>query len=291
MLLSTQISGVCSRFGFERGVEILHEAGYDCLDLSMFEMIRDDAAFCQPNWREIAEQRRKFCDERGIVFNQSHAPFAFAWGNHDIRDTIAKPRVEQSIEIAGIMGVKVAVVHPLHWFDYKGHEEEIHHINLDYYNELIPVARNAGVKVALENMWQKEVKRRCISDDVASRAEEHARFIDEIDSEWVVACLDVGHSSLIGEEAEDTIRILGKDRLKALHVHDNCYTNDDHQLPGLGKMNWNNIMGALKEIGYTGELTYEADGFLRYFENDYIPQACKFMEQTGRYLLSKLDKE
>ena len=289
MLLSTQISGVCGRFGFEKGVEILHDAGYDCLDLSMFEMVRDDSAFVQDNWREITENRKKFCDERGIVFNQSHAPFSFNWANPEIAEKVAKPRIERSVEIAGMMGVKVAVVHPIHWFEYKGHEAEARQINLDYYRGLIPLARNAGVKIAIENMWQKEVKRKCISDDVGSRAADLASYVDEIDSEWIVACLDVGHCSLIGEEAQDAIRLLGRDRLKALHTHDNGYTGDDHQLPGLGKMDWDAIMQALKDIGYEGELTYEADGFLRNFKNDYIPQAVKFMEQTGRYLISKIN--
>ena len=289
MLLSTQISGVCSRFGFEKGVEILHDAGYDCLDLSMFEMVRDDATWVQPDWRETAERRRKFCDERGIVFNQSHAPFSFNWANNDLAENIAKPRIERSIEIAGLMGVKIAVVHPIHWFEYKGHEEEARRINLEYYRGLIPVARNAGVKIAVENMGQKEVKRKCISDDVGSRVADLASYIDELDSEWIVACLDLGHCSLIGEEAQDAIRYLGKDRLKALHTHDNSYTGDDHQLPGMGKMDWNAIMQALKDIGYEGELTYEADGFLRNFQNDYIPQAVKFMVQTGRYLISKIE--
>ena len=288
MLLSTQISGVCGRFGFEEGVKILHNAGYDCLDLSMFEMVRDDAAFCQPDWRETAEKRRAFCDANGIVFNQAHAPFNFNWANETIKEQVAKPRIERSIEIAGIMGVRDIVVHPLHWFPYKGFEAEARQMNLDYYRGLIPIARNAGVRIAFENMWQKEVKRKCISDDVGSRAADLASYIDEINSEWVVACLDVGHSSLIGEEAQDAIRLLGADRLKCLHVHDNDYQGDRHMLPGIGNMDWDAIMLALKEIGYEGELTYEADGFLRGFKNDYIPQVVKFMEQTGRYLLAKI---
>lgn len=288
MYLSTQTSGVCSRFGFEAGVKILHDAGYDFLDYSMFDMVSDASALVQPDWREVTERRKKYCDENGIFFNQSHAPFSFNWANPEICEKVAKPRIEQSIEISGMMGVRVAIVHPLHWFPFKGFEKEAREMNLAYYRGLIPVARNAGVKIGFENMWQKEVKRKCISDDVGSRAADLASYIDEIDSEWVTACLDLGHVSLIGEEAEDAIRLLGHDRLGALHVHDNSYTGDDHLLPGQGKMNWDAIMAALKEIDYTGDFTYEADGFLRNWKNDYIPQAVKFMEQTGRYLLAKI---
>lgn len=288
MLLSTQISNVVGRLGFEEGISLLHRVGYDALDLSLFEMVRDDSRYVAGDWRALCRERRAFADKCGIVFNQSHAPFAFKWADARVAEEIAKPRIVDSIEISAIMGVKIAVVHPIHHTPYKGHEDELREINLAYYRSLIPVAREFGVKIAMENMWQIEVKRRCISDDVGSRAAELAGYIDAIDSEWVVACLDVGHSSLVGEEAQDAIRTLGHDRLRALHIHDNDYQGDRHTIPFLGNMDWNAIMAALADIDYQGEFTYEADAFLRHFPLDYLERAAKFMEQGGRYLLSKL---
>ncbi len=268
---------------------MLQKAGYDCLDLSMFEMARDpNCIWNQDNWRETAKSRRAWADDHGIVFNQAHAPFSFNWADENVHKNVADPLVNRSIEIASILGAKLIVVHPLHWFAYKGYEAEARQMNLDYYRSLIPLAEKCNIEIGFENMWQKEVKRKCISDDVASRAADLASYIDEIDSKYIRACLDVGHCSLVGEEAEDAIRILGADRLHALHVHDNSYTGDDHTLPFLGKMNWDEIMKALKDIGYTGELTYEADGFLRNMPNDYMQQAANFMAQTGRFLLSKI---
>lgn len=291
MILSTQTSNFVARYGFEQGTKLLMEAGYDALDLSLFDMVQDSSPWNAENWRELAEERRAWADANGVVFNQAHAPFSFNWANDDIHYKVANPRIERSIEIAAIMGAKVIVIHPLHWFPYKGFEAEARQMNLDYYRSLIPLAEKCGIILGFENMWQKEVKRKCISDDVGSRAADLASYIDEIDSPWVKACLDVGHCSLIGEEAEDAIRLLGHDRLYALHVHDNNYTADDHTLPGLGRMNWPEIMKALKDIDYVGELTYEADGFLRNWKNDYAPKAAAFMVQTGRYLISLAEKE
>ena len=287
MLISTQTGVAVGRLGFEQGVLMLKNAGYDCLDLSLFEMIRDDSAYIAGDWRKTVEERKAYCDANGIVFNQSHAPFSFAWADENVRENIAKPRVEQSIEISAMMGVKIEVVHPLHWMPYLGHEKEAFDLNVEYYKSLIPIARHYGVKIALENMWQREVKRKCICTDVAGFAKDHAALIDSIDSEWVVACLDVGHCSLVGEEAEDTIRILGHDRLKSVHLHDNDYQGDRHTLPGLGQMNWDNIMKAFDDIKYDGEFTYEADAFLKGFSTDYLPKAVEFMVQTAKYLVSK----
>ena len=287
MLISTQTGHSVGRLGFEQGVLTLKNAGYDCLDLSLFEMIRDDSPYIAGDWRKLVEERKAFCDANGIIFNQSHAPFSFAWADENIRENIAKPRVEQSLEISAMMGVKIVVVHPLHWMPYLGHEQEINELNIAYYKSLVPLAKNLGVKIALENMWQREVKRKCICTDVAGFAKDHAALIDAIDSEYVVACLDVGHCSLVGEEAEDSIRILGHDRLKSVHLHDNDYQGDRHTIPGLGQMNWDNIMKAFEDINYDGEFTYEADAFLKGFDNDFFPTAVEFMVKKARHLISK----
>lgn len=287
MLISTQTGYTVSRFGFERAMLLLKDAGYDRLDLSLFEMTNESSVYASSDWRRVVEERRAFADANGIRFNQSHAPFAFNWADEGIRESTAKPRIERSLEISAMMGAELVVVHPLHWLPYIGHEAEMRELNIEYYRSLIPLARNYGIRIALENMWQREVKRKCICADVAGHAKEHAELIDAIDSEWVVACLDVGHSSLVGEEAQDAIRILGHDRLKSVHIHDNDYQGDRHTLPGLGLMNWDEIMKAFDEIRYDGEFTYEADCFLKCFDDEYYPKAVEFMIQTARYLISK----
>ena len=130
MLISTQTGHSVGRFGFEKGVQTLKDAGYDCLDLSLFEMIRDDSAYVAGDWRALVKERKAYCDANGIIFNQSHAPFSFAWADENIRENIAKPRVEQSIEVSAMMGVKIEVVHPLHWMPYLGHEKEAFDLNV-----------------------------------------------------------------------------------------------------------------------------------------------------------------
>ena len=276
MLLSTQTSLMTARLGYEEGVLALKRAGYDALDFSLFSMTRNDSPYVTEGWREYVEAQRRFADANGIVFNQSHAPFSFRWDDATVREEIAQPRVLRSLEIAAMMGVKAIVVHPLHYCEYLGHEKEMHELNLEYYRSMIPYCREYGIQVAVENMWQNERRRRIISYDVAAHPEELAAFID------------LGHCGLVGEDAAGSIRVLGHDRLGALHVHDNNYREDTHTLPGIGLMDWNGICAALHDINYKGEFTFEADTFLRNFPNDYLECAAAFMVQTGRYLISKI---
>lgn len=291
MLLSTQTGNIFGTFGEQEGLKVLKEAGYDALDMSLFAMSRDpNCVYAGESYREHAEQLRKWADEIGMPFNQSHVPFTFNWKNANEFEERFMPLNIKGIEISGILGVKTAVVHPYHYTQFMGHEEEIFEINMDFYKRLLPYAKEYDVKIAIENMWQVEPKRKYIYASACGKAEELCRYIDTLDDEHFVACLDLGHCGLVGEEAQDAIRILGHDRLKALHVHDNNYREDSHTVPGLSLMNWDEITKALADIDYDGEFTLEADAFLRYFEKDFKPTACRFMIDRSRYLIDKIEK-
>ena len=287
MLLVEQTHNTVDRFGFERGVQMIHDAGFDAIDLSLFKMIFDDCEWNAPDWRELAQKRRAWADARGIRFTQAHAPFSFPWANEAQRP-VFDARVANSIEIAAILGAGDIVVHPLHYFEYIGNEQKMFDMNVAYYKELAKIGEKCNIRICFENMWRNEPKRGYISHDIGSHPEEFNALIDAVGSPYVVGCLDIGHVSLTGGEPEDAIRAIGHDRLKALHVHDNFYKKDDHQLPGTGMMNWDAIMQALKDIDYDGKFTYECDRFLMPFPDDYVPEVLKFMEQTGRYLLKKI---
>ena len=77
-----------------------------------------------------------------------------------------------------------------------------------------------------------------------------------MNSPYLVACLDTGHSTALGYDAGDAVRMLGK-RLHCLHVHDNDGKRDLHWFPYYGVTNWQHFTEALKEIGYTGTMSLE----------------------------------
>ncbi len=289
MILSTQNSHLMSTFGIEGSIDILKNAGYDAIDMSLFCMSKDDDVFNSDGYKTRALEVRAYADRLGIPFNQSHVPFVFNWKNPNEYEERFFPRQVRALEITALLGGKIAIVHPIHHTQYLGHEEELFEKNMEFYKSLLPYAKEYNVKVAVENMWQNEPKRKCIGHDVCSRAAEFCRYIDTLNDEHFVACLDLGHCGIVGEEAQDAIRTLGHDRLHALHVHDNNYRADMHTLPGMSEMNWEEIMKALAEVDYDGELTFEADAFLHHFPRDFKPNAVKFMVEMGRYLIGRYE--
>jgi len=285
MILSTQTFYLSELFGDETAVRMLAEAGYDALDYSMFRITEDSHILNSEGYKEYALNLKRTAEEAGVHFNQAHAPFpSVRYGNDEYNADMFK-KIVRSMEVASILGAKIIIVHPFACpkeVDQKGE-------NIAFYNRLLPYCKEYGIKVALENMWGYDERRGCIVPNVCSTGAELAEYVDELDSEWFVACLDVGHSGLIGEEASTAIRVLGKERLKALHIHDNDYKRDCHVIPFVGKMNWEDITKALADIGYEGDFTLEADSFLYGYDKEFISSAVKFMHDTGRYLISRIE--
>lgn len=280
MLLSTQTENLAGRFGIVKAVEMLASAGFDAVDLSLFDNSENEFWFTG-DWEPVLKQALKTARENGVSFNQSHAPFATMRDGDDEYNAYMMPRVKRAVEIAGTAGVKNIVVHPV---CFKENQTEK---NLAMYDELLPYAKNAGVKIAVENMWGRDDRRGVIRPNVCSTGETLGAFYDLLDKKYFSVCLDIGHIGLVGEYEYETIKTLGHDRLHALHVHDNDYIHDSHTLPFTMKLPWADICRGLKEIDYSGDFTYEADNFISRVPDELIPAALKYMVSVGRYLMSQ----
>ena len=289
MLLVTQTDRLASLYGDRTAVQMLHEAGFDGIDYSMFFLTNGNHPLLEENWRAEAEALRAYADSLGIPFIQGHAPFSFrdntpeGWKTHNF------PRLVRAIEIAGVLGIRELIIHPVQFLPYKQNVETLHGYNMEFYRALIPHAKAAGVRICLENMWQRHPKRgNYITHSTCSRAAEAAAWVDELNDPAIGYCLDLGHCGLVELDAADEIRKLGH-RLTALHVHDNDFVSDQHILPYHGNADWKEILAALKEVGYPGPFTFEADSFLYKTPAPVLPAALKMMVELGRHMIAQIE--
>ena len=284
MILSTQTDVTASRYGLTKAVEMIAAAGFDAVDLSMFENKENEWMF-KDGFEKGINEAMKAADACGVYFNQAHAPFpSYRVGDEEYNKKI-RPMLIRSIEIAGMAGVKNIVVHPVVF------PENQKENNLKMYNELLPHAKKAGVKIALENMWGRDPRRGCIMPNVCSVASELADYVDSLDEEWFTVCLDIGHVGLVGEYEGDFIRELGGKRLTCLHMHDNDYVHDSHTAPMTMRLPWGEICKALADIEYKGDFTLEADNFLRPLPDGFYATGLKFMSEAGRYLIGLIENK
>ena len=122
--------------------------------------------------------------------------------------------------------------------------------------KVLPLAKETGVKIALENVWNQFLLSPL----------ETARYIDEFESEWVGAYFDIGNVVNYGWP-EQWIRILGPRILKLDVKEFSRKKRDDEGLwqgfkveIGDGDVGWSDVNKALKDIGYSGWATAEVAG-------------------------------
>jgi len=288
MLLSSQTEVLAGLYGEEEAIRLLAESGFDAFDLSLFAMSSDPAyPMNGPDYREFSQRLRKTAERCGIVCNQAHAPFPSSVGDPEQDDAIFKSIV-RAMEGAAIAGAKVIVVHPKHHLSYRTNARQLMEQNMEFYRALIPYCEQFGIQAACENMWQYNERAGRIIDSTCSRPDEFCAYLDELDSPWIVGCLDIGHTAITDEDLGSFIRQMGKKRLRALHVHDNDLLDDSHTLPFTGKIDFNALTTALSDIDYQGDFTFEADNFLKMFPQELVLDALRLMNRTGRYLMEKV---
>lgn len=290
MRISTTTSFLTQRFGaLTTAVQMLADAGFDCYDFSVFD-VSDKNPLYGENWREHIAEVKAAADKAGIVCNQSHAPFPclqpdlpkYEEYNAHIFDWIVR-----AMEGAALLGAQNIIVHPIHHVNYWENQQKLFDMNMDFYRSLAPYAKQFGIKICVENMWQRKDGR--IVDSACASAAEFAAYLDTLNDDCFAGCVDVGHCGLVARDAAQMILELGSKHVHALHIHDNDHYGDLHTIPFNGKMNWPEITAALGKIGYAGDFTYEADAYLRPLPDDFIPDALAYMAKMARTLTARID--
>lgn len=286
MKISTEIASAAKLVGEEKAIELYAKAGFDAWDFSMFSMCRYDwsSGKCLENdhplagnqYLQFARKLKQIGLDNGIHCNQSHAPFP-----------VSCPEIhsylKRAIECTAEAGGKICIIHP----DNNKTVEE----NAQMYWELLPFAKDCNVKIATENMWNWDHEKGHSTFAACATGESFCQHIDAVNDPYLVACLDLGHAEMkgSGDGAPQMIRALGH-RLQALHIHDNDCLHDSHQIPFSMNMDFDAIVTALKEIGYTGYFTLEADAYLNAFQTDNVWKGILNLAAAAKRLAEMFEK-
>ncbi len=274
-----------NRYGsLEQIVKLIKDCGFDAYDFTMYGIAALESFIDKDNYASLAKDFRKYADSIGIVCNQSHSFFpTIKLGNEEWNEK-GMFYTRRAIEVAGILGAKYCVVHPCN--DMSAEQ------NAGTYNALKQTAKDSGVKIALENMWNWNAEedhaiRAACSDEV-----DFNKHLDVLSDDGVfVACLDIGHAEMKGlnTSAVKMIKSLGS-RLKCIHLHDNDRHHDSHRLPFTYGIDFEPIIDALAEIKYDGDITFEADWYPAGFPTALYPQAMRLMREVGDYFRREIEK-
>lgn len=286
MKISTEIASAAHHVGEEKAIELLAKAGFDAWDFSMFDMMRYDWGknvpihtnhpLAGPDYATFAKHLKQVGDACGISCNQSHAPFPVICP--EIRD-----RMKRAIECTALAGGEICIIHPENGSSAAQ--------NAEMYLELLPFAKEHGVKIATENMWNWNREKNEASAAACSHHDDFLAHINAVNDPYFVACLDLGHAEMRGlnTTAEKMILTLGE-HLAALHIHDNDRWHDSHQLPFTMQIDFDLIVKALKKIGYKGYFTLESDAYLGSFDADNVFDGIKNMANAAKKLADMFEQ-
>ncbi|WP_249869111.1 sugar phosphate isomerase/epimerase family protein [Oceanobacillus saliphilus] len=154
---------------------------------------------------------------------------------------------KKAIEFAGMIGASHVVIHPGFCFSPVFDKKLAQQRAKAYINELCEIAKPLHVKLAIENVGYQ--------GSAILTEEEFIDFLRGMD-DTAGYLIDVGHAQLDGWNVPDVIKSI-KDRLIALHLHDNMGTSDDHMPVGKGKMDWQAIIDVVNQEKIDCELILE----------------------------------
>ena len=150
--------------------------------------------------------------------------------------------MEEAIDTAAEFGIPCVIIHVSSGWN----SPQVNDLGLARYDALVLHALDLGVKIAFENLRNKE--------NVLEIMERYK------DRDHVKYCYDCGHEHCYTENV-DWVSIFG-DKLACVHVHDNFGYDrscdpDVHYLPFDGNLDYADMVRRLDAVGYTGPIMLE----------------------------------
>jgi len=253
---------ICAKGSRKIGQEFIEETNYltsivDCIEID-FNYPHDT------NFKKEIKFLKKLRRDKDINFTV-HAQYLNGSLN-DLNKKIREETIKQTfdaIDNAQTIGAKIVTLHPaLEPYGLK--LEQRKKIELDGYKKIANYAKRKKIKIGLENEAQT-----CFwFPDRACKFNLLSQTINEINKANFGLTLDIGHANVTGENYIAAIKKFDQS-IFHIHAHDNLGSPeknllafnrpDPHLAPGKGKINWLEIMKALKTINYNNFFELECE--------------------------------
>ncbi|MCI8566239.1 MAG: sugar phosphate isomerase/epimerase [Lachnospiraceae bacterium] len=263
-------------------IRLLSEAGYRVLDMNFHDCAVFETPFTGERWEYWLEEVLAMKERCGVVFSQGHSHFYNYCDETLAKRPYLEELIRRGIVAAGRLGIDWLVIHAATDFDSARPFESSRRKALEYFKPLLELAAAHHVGIAIENLWDLNIAPR---HRYTATAEELADLIDRLPYDNVGACWDVEHASIMEQNQTACLKLLGK-RVKATHISDHNGKENDHLLPFMGVMDWQEVMQALRGIGYAGDFTFETHRFTQEIPDALIPAALRYSRQVGEYVLT-----
>lgn len=207
------------------------------------------------NWENSQEDQLKYVREMGLNVIFAHLGYQNINDLWIERETNIVDRYKNDIKICHDNNIPMVVMH----LTSKSEAPMYNEVGLKRLREICDYAKSINVKVAFEN-----TKIKGYLDYV----------IENIKNDNVGICFDSGHYHAHFNDDLDFNKF--KNRIFAIHLHDNDQSGDQHLLPFDGTINWSDTINKLKESNYDGPINLEI-----HYHRDYINMSLDEFYEKG----------
>lgn len=216
-------SGVVTKFPIEHRIAAIKEVGYDSVCLDFDEKQEGDTV-----WENQVRLAHKY-DLPIENVHLSGKDMTSVWSEGE-RGEFVTNRLIDELRRMSEFGIKVGVAHVTWGYAVPPTPSTL---ALHRYERAVEAAEKYGVKLALEN----------------SVFAEHVLYLlDNIKSPNLGFCYDSGHENAFTPETNYLKKY--RDRMIAMHLHDNDGKEDMHAFPLTGTIDWNKKIALLKKTAY-----------------------------------------
>jgi sugar phosphate isomerase/epimerase len=250
--------------GVREALEEISNAGFESFEFSFGHVHRMEEAGAEA-FSEAVSASESF----GLDPVQLHGPsLEMGFDLASPEEGIRKSSVDRSglwIQHCAALGVPVMVEHGCEFHD--NSEATMERMKRSF-RQLAQIAREHGVKVAIENEFDPrdkivagEGRNMVVPARVGCMMSELLEVVEDVDPDYLGVCLDFGHANMQSPlfSIDEAIGELGE-FLIATHLHDNEGASDQHLIPLMGSIEWQPAIAALADIGYDRPLILELGG-------------------------------
>lgn len=203
------------------------------------------------NFTPSQEEQLRYVREKGLNVIFAHLGYQNIndiWLENEEGNKLVD-RYKNDIKVCKENNIPMVVMH----LTRKSVAPKYNEIGLKRLREIADYAESLGIKIAFEN----------------TKIKGYLEYvIENIKNENVGICFDSGHNHVHFNDELDLFKF--KNRIFAVHLHDNDQSDDLHLLPFDGTINWEKLMKDLKDNNYSGPITLELCYRYQYLDMDIV---------------------
>jgi sugar phosphate isomerase/epimerase len=210
---------------------------------------------------EIDQIERWFADYnlRLLNLHASHGREKYWCSLREYQRRAGVELVQNRIHMTAQLGADVIIIHVPSDAEAETQKKLIGPVRRSL-DELLSFAQKHGVRIAIENMEMDDF-------DMLTT------LLNEYDASVLGLCYDSGHGNIDGRGLDNLEKV--KDRLIALHLHDNDGISDQHKNPFTGTVDWERLTRLIAESPYEKCINLEV-----MMQNSGIQDEAEFLRQA-----------